>query len=70
MRSDSTREIIKTAITTIGTTRKNFPMGPGTISIGANATQLVRIAKMTGVATSLAPPIAASRRPLPSIRCL
>ena len=56
MRSDSTSEIIKTAMTTIGTTRKNFPMGPGTISIGANATQLVRIAKMTGCATSLAPP--------------
>ena len=59
MTRDSTSDSRSTRITTTGICMKNFPITPGMNRSGAKAMQLVRIAKMTGAATSFTPPIAA-----------
>ena len=64
-RSDSTRLSNSTLMTTTGMFRKNFPLTPGTKSIGAKATQVVSTLKITGWATSCTPVTAARKRPMP-----
>ena len=60
MKSDSISEKTSVAITMIGTTLMTLPMMVVTASNGANAAMLVRTAKTTGLATSIAPASAAS----------
>ena len=55
-------------MTTMGMFRKNFPLTPGTKSIGAKNTQVVTIAKQTGTKTSCAPSMAAWSRGMPWVR--
>ena len=68
MKRDSTREIAKTETTTAGIWRKMFPLAPGTKNSGMNAAMFVRTAKVTGVAISFAPSMAACKGGSPACR--
>ncbi len=46
----------------------NLPMMPGQKSIGANATRVVSVDVVTGIATSFVASREASQRPWPSVR--
>ena len=59
--SASTNDAAKAIITTTGILRTNFPIIPVIMSRGRNALTVVRIVVVTGIATSFAPRIAASR---------
>ncbi len=64
----SIRLKINTEMTTAGNSRKILPITPGTKNIGLKAAMVVRMAKVTGTAISLAPRIDASSLPMP--RCM
>ena len=55
-------------MTTAGSGHQNLPVVPGMNSSGTKATMVVRMAKVTGVATSRAPLIAAAMWSMPSCR--
>lgn len=59
--SDSTSDTSRMEITTSGITLMNLPMVPITKISGRNAVTEVRMEKVTGTATSLAPSIDACR---------
>ena len=61
-------EMSSTLITMAGITRKSFPETPGTKNIGMNVATLVRMAKVTGLAISLAPSMAAGNLAMPPRR--
>ena len=67
MSCDSTSENTRQAITTAAITLKIWPMRPPISIIGANATTVVSTPKITGIATSWVPLMAAASRPSP--RC-
>ncbi len=68
MSSASTRDIRRTAITTTGIWRMILPMVPATKRSGAKAATVVMMAKVTGIAISRTPVMAASIGFMPASR--
>ncbi len=70
MNLDSINEKKRAGMTTNGISLSNFPSQPGRKSRGTKATMLVRMAKVTGMATRWVPSMEAASAFFPRLPCV